>query len=230
VSSRQRTVLFPCLCLALSIVLTGCGGNGDGNQTPPAAINGQDGTPIKGGVPGDTAQKSPKDPKHPVVVVETSLGSFTVRLDGEKAPLTVDNFLAYVNAGHYDQTIVHQVFKNQGFLAGGYGTNLVEKPGHTPVRNEAYNGLKNRRGTIAMARLPDAIDSATCQFFLNTADNPALDFKDRTPEGHGYCVFGEVIEGSDIIDKIGAAKVSDTAEFERTPTPPIIVKSIRCVR
>jgi cyclophilin family peptidyl-prolyl cis-trans isomerase len=231
VSYRQKTVLLvQYACLALSMALAGCSRTGDSTQTPAAAINGKNAPPEKGGIQGDSSQKPASDPKHPVVVIETSLGNMTVRLDGEKTPLTVDNFLSYVSAGHYDQTIVHQVFKGQGFLGGGYGTNLVEKPGRTPIRNEAHNGAKNLRGTIAMARLPDAIDSATCQFFVNVADNPALDFKARTPEGYGYCVFGEVVEGMDVIDKIGEDKVSDTPEFERTPTPPIIVKSIRRVR
>jgi peptidyl-prolyl cis-trans isomerase B (cyclophilin B) len=164
------------------------------------------------------------------VLIETGLGNITLRLDADKAPLTVGNFLSYVRGGHYDQTIIHQIYKGQGFLAGGYGSNLAEKKPHTPIRNEADNGLKNRRGTIAMVRLPDAIDSATCQFFLNVADNPALDYHDRTPAGYGYCVFGEVTEGQDVVDKIGDAKVHDTKDFERTPEQPIVVKSIRQVR
>ena len=192
------------------IGLAGCSRSGDGNsrRRPPSAARRR--IPHNGWRPEPAAQKPPSDPQHPVVLIETSLGNITVRLDAEKAPLTVDNFLSYVNAGHYDQTIVHQVYKGQGFLAGGYGTNLVEKPGRTPIRNEAHNGLKNRRGTIAMVRLPDAIDSATCQFFINVADNPALDYKDRTPEGYGYCVFGKVTDGMDVVDKIGNAQVHDT--------------------
>ncbi len=164
------------------------------------------------------------------MLIETSLGNITVRLDAENAPLTIDNFLSYVGARHYDQTIVHQVYKGQGLLAGGYGTNLVEKPGRTPVRNEAHNGVKNRRGTISMVRQPDAIDSATCQFFINVADNPALDYRDRTPEGYGYCVFGEVVEGLDVVDSIADTQVRDTTDIECTPTPAIVVKSIRRIR
>ena len=126
--------------------------------------------------------KPTADPQHPVVLIETSLGNITVRLDREKALLTVDNFLSYVGASFYDQTIIHQVYKGQGILAGGYGTNMLEKPAHTPIRNEADNGLKNRRGTIAMVRLPDAIDSATCQFFINVADNPPSTTKTARPK------------------------------------------------
>jgi peptidyl-prolyl cis-trans isomerase B (cyclophilin B) len=145
----------------------------------------------------------------------------------------VDNFLSYVASGHYDQTIIHQVFKGRGFLAGGYairGASVIEKPGRTPVLNEARNGLKNVRGTISMVRFPDAIDSARCQFFINVGDNPSLDFKDPTPAGYGYCVFGKVVEGMDVVDRIGNAEVTDTKDLERTPTQPIIVKTIQRTR
>ena len=145
--------------------------------------------------------------------------------------MTVDNFLnSYVGDRFYDQTIVHQVYKGQGILAGGYGTNLVEKPARTPIRNEALNGLKNHRGAIAMVRQPDAIDSATSQFFINVADNPALDYKDRTPAGYGYCVFGEVTEGMDVVDKINNVPVHDEGGLDRTPVQRVVVKSIRWIR
>jgi cyclophilin family peptidyl-prolyl cis-trans isomerase len=219
------------LKLVVLIALAGCSRNGDDKPSTAAAIPSQgSASPTTGANQGPAATKPASDPLHPVVVIETSLGNLTVRLDAQKAPLTVDNFLSYVSARHYDQTIIHQVYKGQGFLAGGYGANLVERPGRTPVRNEAHNGLKNRRGTISMVRLPDAIDSATCQFFINVADNPSLDFKDRTPAAYGYCVFGEVTEGLDVVDKIGSAEVHDTAELERTPVPAIVVKSIRRTR
>lgn len=176
-------------------------------------------------------QKSTSDPNHPVVAIETSLGTITAVLDAEKSYQTTSNFLSYVEVGHYDQTIIHQVYKGQGFLAGGYGVNLTEKPSRTPIRNEADNGLKNTRGTISMIRQPDQIDSATCQFFVNVADNPTLDHRDRTAEGYGYCVFGTVMpEGMAVVDQIAAAKVHDTQEFERTPVQAIVVKSIRRIR
>ena len=143
----------------------------------------------------------------------------------------MDNFLRYVESGHYDQTIVHQVYKGQGVVGGGYGSNYVERDTRTPVRNEAENGLKNLRGTISMVRYPDVIDSATCQFFLNVSDNPALDHKSRTsPEEYGYCVFGEVIEGMDVVDHINQVDVKDTADLDQTPANPVIIKSIRRTR
>jgi len=223
--------LATCLSLFILAAVVGCNRGGEENSSPTTSIGGSsDATPTEGGSSGPALHKPDSDPQHPVVLIETSLGNMTIRLDAEKAPLTVDNFLFYVDAGHYDQTIVHQVYKEQGILCGGYGVNLVEKPARTSIRNEAHNGLKNHRGTIAMVRQPDAIDSATCQFFINVADNPALDFKDRTPEGYGYCVFGTVAEGMETVDKITDTPVHDTTEFERTPIRPVIVKSVRRTR
>jgi cyclophilin family peptidyl-prolyl cis-trans isomerase len=205
-------------------IVIGCNRGGDGTQT--AAIRG---AATSAGGDKSSSAKPHSNPQPPLVLVETSLGKITLRLDAERAPLTltVDNFLSYVDAGHYDRTIIHQVYKGQGIVAGGYGENLLEKPARTPIRNEASNGLKNRRGTIAMVRLPDGIDSATCQFFINVADNPALDYRDRTPAGYGYCVFGEVVDGMDVVDRINDAAVHDTPDFERTPVEPIAVKSVR---
>ena len=142
----------------------------------------------------------------------------------------MDNFLTYVGTTFYDQTIFHQIYKGQGILAGCYDARGVEKPTRTPIRNEAQNGLKNHRGRIAMVRQPDAIDSATCGFFINVADNPELDYKDHTPAAYGYCVFGEVTEGLDVVDKINEVPVHDTSSLERTPVQAIIVKSIRQIR
>ena len=165
-----------------------------------------------------------------MVLIKTSLGDIAVELDPAKAPLTVGNFLQYVRDGFYDQTIVHQVFKGQAVLAGGYDKNMIAKPTHPAVRSEADNGLKNLRYTIAMNRQPDAIDSATSQFFINVADNPDLDYKGRKAEEYGYCVFGKVIEGMDVVDKINQVDVFDKRDpppCEQTPRIPVIVESIR---
>ncbi len=198
----------------------GCGG-GESDSPPPASI----------GTSGQTdrqAEHQPaEDPLHPVVVVETSLGPITLRLDAQRAPLTVDNFLAYVDSGFYQDTIFHQVFRGQGIVGGGYTAAGELKPARSPIRNEADNGLKNRRGTIAMLRAPDSIDSAQSQFFFNLADNEMLDHRDRTPEGYGYCVFGQVVAGLDVLDKIAAVPVEDTPEMVCKPVEPVIIKSVR---
>ena len=173
-------VLIPVLALA------GCQKGGDSPQ-PTAAVTGPGGEKAESHTAAATEApplKSDQDPLHPVYEFETSQGKFIVRLDAEKAPLTVDNFRNYVARGHYDLTIFHQVLKGslQIVFGGGYTADLKEKTPLTPIRNEAHNGLKNRRGTIAMARRPNDEDSATCQFFINIADNDILNFKARTPK------------------------------------------------
>jgi cyclophilin family peptidyl-prolyl cis-trans isomerase len=229
------TAALLCLGLFAWLPLTGCGRSADGLGGPPTAA-------LSDSVPGDAPgagkgladspppRKPSTDPLHPVVLVETSRGALTIELDAEKAPLTVQNFLSYVRASYYDGTIIHQVYRGQGIVAGGYDAKGVAKIARTPIRNEAENGLKNRRGAVAMVRQPGAIDSATSEFLVNVADNQALDFRDRTPEGYGYCVFGRVIEGMDVVDKINQAPVHDTTELDRTPVERIVVKSIRRIR
>ena len=220
------------LALATLLIAPGCGSK-DGTAEPTtAAINGPESgdakTTAASSKPADSSAKP--DPLHPVVKIETSVGDITVKLDAENAPLTVENFLSYVERGHYDKTIFHQVLEDYVIMGGTFTPDLVERESRTPIRNEAHNGLKNRRGTIAMARQVDAIDSATCQFFLNVADNPVLDHKDRTLEGYGYCTFGQIVEGLDVIDKISKTKVQDTDKFERIPVQTVLIKSIHRVR
>jgi cyclophilin family peptidyl-prolyl cis-trans isomerase len=226
--SQRWKLVAACLGLLLCAAAAGCNRGGETNPSA-AAATGQPAstTRPKDGVNEPSLQKPAGYPQHPVVLIETSLGNIKLRLDAEKAFLTVDNFLTYVGEKFYDQTIVHQVYKGQGFLAGGYDTNLAEKRGRTPIHNEAQNGLKNRRYTIAMVRQPDLIDSATSQFFINAVDNPALDYKDRTPAGYGYCVFGEVVEGMEVVDKINSLPVHSVGGLDQTPVQPVVVKSIR---
>ena len=214
-------------------IAAGCGGDGDA-AAGPAAI---DGSEAAKGQPaadpsGPGAQQPRTDPLHPMVVRDTSLGSITVRLDREKARLTVDNFLSYVQSGHYDQTIVHQVIREypKVILAGAFTPERSEKTARTPIYNEAHNGLKNRRGTIAMARQPVAIHSATCYFFLNLADNEVLDHKDRTLEGYGYCVFGEITDGIEVADKIAEVELEDAEQFQRIPVETVKIRSVRLLR
>jgi cyclophilin family peptidyl-prolyl cis-trans isomerase len=164
---------------------------------------------------------------HPSVLVHTSQGDFTMQLDAEHAPLTVDNFLSYVSAKQYDGTIFHQAYDGFIVLGGGYDAKFVQRPTQPAVRNEAHNHLKNKRGMVAMARQPDSIDSATCQFFVNLADNASLDFAGSAPDQYGYCVFGEVTSGMDVVDRIGKAQVHSTGQFENVPVKPIVIESIR---
>jgi len=133
--------------------------------------------------------------------METSAGSIRIELDDEKAPLSAANFLEYVNKGHYDGTVFHRVIPGFMIQGGGFEPGMKQKPTAAPIRNEAGNGLKNRRYTLAMARTSDP-HSATAQFFINTADNGFLDFRAENAQGWGYAVFGRVVEGSEVIDLI----------------------------
>lgn len=191
---------------------------------------------------GGAIEKTVLDDLHPEVVLDTSLGSVTLKLDAEKAPLTVRNFLNYVQSGHYQETIFHQVEPGHVVLGGGRTAELEAKPRMMAVRNEANNGLKNRRGTIAMFRDPAIIDSACCEFFINLNDNSHLDHQGSAsgawgdkltptkPEDYGYCVFGEVIAGMDVVEKIASAQVKSTEEFPNLPVEPIAVRSVKRVR
>ena len=153
--------------------------------------------------PKEQTQEQPKvtEPTSIQVKLQTSQGDIILKLDAAKAPKSVQNFLAYVKEGHYDGTIFHRVIK--GFMAqgGGFTADFKQKPTHAPIKNEADNGLKNNRGTIAMARTPDP-NSATAQFFINYKDNNFLNYTSPTPQGWGYAVFGEVTQGMDVVDKM----------------------------
>jgi len=174
------------------------------------------------------APKPALDDVHPQVVIDTSYGPVTVELDGERAPLTVKNFLEYVGSGHYDGTIFHQVEEDFIVLGGGFTPELSEKPSMMSIRNEANNGLKNVRGTISMARHGDDVDSATSQFFINLSDNAALDYK--SDKEYGYCVFGKVISGLEVVEKISKAQAKDTPQFQRIPVEPIAISTARRIR
>jgi len=161
-------------------------------------------------------------PPHPQVVIETSLGDIVVELDTERTLDTVRNFLSYVDAGSYDHTIVHRVIKDYIAQGGGYDAHLKQMPTATPIANQAEQAQTNRRGTIAMARR-DAADSATREFFFNLADNRALDYPHH---GGGYCVFGHVVQGMDVVDRIGAIPTQAVLQFEHLPTETVTIRSV----
>ncbi len=171
------------------------------------------------------------DLEKPVLQIETSAGTITVRLDGVRAPGTVRNFLNHANDGFYENMLIHYVDPGKMVVAGGYSADRKVKPAGTPIRNEAHNGAKNVRGTIAMARDANLIDSATTQFFINLADAPQRDHTGDTPANYGYCVFGEVTEGLDVAEKISQSPTTDQGgDLAQTPNPPVVIKSIHVVR
>lgn len=166
------------------------------------------------------------DQPNPKVIMKTTKGDITIELSLKKAPITVKNFLTYVDEGFYDGTIFHRVWKGFMIQGGGLTADFKEKPTKPPIKNEATNGLKNKRGTIAMART-EVIDSATCQFFINHVDNPFLDHKDNTPDGYGYAVFGKVIKGMDVVDAIANVRIKTRGMHKHVPRETITIISIR---
>jgi peptidyl-prolyl cis-trans isomerase B (cyclophilin B) len=163
----------------------------------------------------------------PVVDVSTNHGNFTIALDAGKAPKSVANFLAYVDAKHYDGTVFHRIIPTFMIQGGGFDQRLEKKPTKPPVQNEADNGLKNTRGTVAMARTNDP-HSATSQFFINFENNVALDHKAKDGVGWGYAVFGRVTEGMDVVDKIKAVKTGAQGQFSKDcPIDMVVIHSIK---
>ncbi|MBQ8172784.1 MAG: peptidyl-prolyl cis-trans isomerase [Mailhella sp.] len=162
---------------------------------------------------------------NPMVLMETSSGDILLELFEDKAPVTVANFLRYVDEEFYSYTIFHRVLKDFMIQGGGYGVRMDEKATHEPIQNEAGNGLSNKRGTLAMARTSEP-HSAAAQFFINVVDNDFLDHQDDTPENFGYCVFGQVEDGMDVVDKIAKLKVKAQGEHEAVPLDMVVITRI----
>jgi cyclophilin family peptidyl-prolyl cis-trans isomerase len=167
-----------------------------------------------------------KGPAYPVVVIETSMGTIKVELYEDKAPITVKNFLSYVDKKHYDGTIFHRVINGFMVQGGGFDETMKERDTAAPIKNEAANGLKNTVGMLAMART-NVPDSATAQFFINVKDNTFLDFRDPSPQGIGYAVFGKVISGMDVVDKIKAVRTTMKNGMGDVPEQAVIMKSVK---
>ena len=168
-------------------------------------------------------------PGNPVVVVSTSFGDITLELFKDRAPVSVENFLRYVNDGFYTDTVFHRVKKGFMIQGGGYTATLVEKPTRPPIQNEATNGLHNARGTVGMARRP-ALRSATSQFYINVVDNRILDHTGFSPSDFGYAVFGRVLSGMDVADRIVAVPTTTKDDMEDVPVEAVIIKGARVVK
>ncbi|MHB1360321.1 MAG: peptidylprolyl isomerase [Rhodocyclaceae bacterium] len=163
-----------------------------------------------------------------MIKLTTNHGAITLELDAEKAPQTVANFLAYVESGHYDGTVFHRVINGFMIQGGGMGVGLKEKPTQAPIENEANNGLKNDRGTIAMARTSDP-HSATAQFFINLADNDFLNHRAPSGQGWGYCVFGRVVDGMDVVDQIKGVKTGNKGFHQDVPVEDVVIEKAEVV-
>ena len=175
-----------------------------------------------GGMLALAGQAQAADPD-PAVKLETSLGDIVVRLDARKAPISTANFVQYVKSGFYDGTVFHRVIKNFMIQGGGFTPDLKQKSARASIRNEADNGLKNKKYTIAMARTSEP-HSASAQFFINTKDNDFLDFKSQTPQGWGYAVFGKVISGTEVVDKIKAVKTGRSGFHDDVPKEDVVIE------
>jgi peptidyl-prolyl cis-trans isomerase B (cyclophilin B) len=174
----------------------------------------------------DTAQPAePANAANPKVKMNTSLGDMVIELNAVKAPNSVANFLSYVDAGFYTDTLYHRVISNFMIQGGGFDLQQNKKATQAPIKNEANNGLKNKRGTIAMARTGDP-HSATSQFFINVVDNASLDFRSEDPRGWGYAVFGKVTEGLDTMDKIRYTRTVRSGRFQNLPAQAVVINSV----
>jgi cyclophilin family peptidyl-prolyl cis-trans isomerase len=175
--------------------------------------------------PAPAGQITPA-PGNPTVDIETSMGTITVELFKDQAPVSVANFLRYIQEDFYPGTVFHRVVPGYVIQGGGFTTELVEKGTHPPIQNEATNGLSNRRGTLAMARTR-TLRSATSQFYINLANNPSLDHQGFSPDVFGYAVFGRVIAGMDVVDRIGQVKTGVKDGMEDVPLEPVTITSVK---
>ena len=167
--------------------------------------------------------------KDPVKVkLTTSMGPIVIQLDKEKAPVSAENFVKYVEAGHYNGTIFHRVIDNFMIQGGGFNDKMIQKPTQAPIKNEGQNGLKNENYTVAMART-GVRDSATSQFFINVKDNEFLNYSGETPQGWGYAVFGKVVEGKDTVDKIKKVATGNAMGHQNVPTTPVVIEKAECI-
>ena len=157
-----------------------------------------------------------------MIIISTSKGDIQLELDAAAAPVTVKNFIEYVKDGFYNGTIFHRVIPGFMIQGGGFDTDFVQKPTKAPIKNEAANQLPNKRGTIAMART-QVVDSATCQFFINLEDNDFLNFKAPLPQYYGYCVFGKVVEGMDVVDAIAKVETGSRGMHQDVPVENVVI-------
>ena len=222
------------LTLAVACWLTGCGSK---SETPDAAAaasspdSGSPDLPATASTPAK-AKPTPKKAVDPIVVLHTSAGDIKLRLFAEKAPQTVDNFLNnYARRGFYDETIFHHIEPGMMLIGGGFTADLQPKETRAAIYNESRNGLTNRKGTVAMIHDPEAAHSATSQFFINLVDNPAFDFQaGEAEDAFGYCVFGEVVEGLEIVDQIAATPTAAQGDFPAVPTRTVMIEKVEQVR
>ena len=219
--------------LAIACWLTGCGSKANTTSSDAgAAATGSPETAAAGTVASTTKAKAPPQAVDPIVVLHTSAGDIKLKLFAEKSPQTVDNFLnTYVRRGFYEETIFHHIEPGMMLIGGGFTADLAAKPTRSAIYNESRNGLSNRKGMVAMIHDPEAPHTATSQFFINLVDNPSFDFQAGEEEdSFGYCVFGVVIEGMNVIEQIAQTPTSVQGEFPAVPTQTVMIQKVEQLR
>jgi peptidyl-prolyl cis-trans isomerase A (cyclophilin A) len=227
---RFIQLLSAVMVLAAFGSLPGCSKSGPKQTTAaPTAPS----SPVTPAAPSAaTRREDVSQSVNPIIVLHTTQGDITLKLFPDKAPRTVENFLrGYAERGFYDQTIFHHVEPGRMLIAGGYDSELARKPTRAPIYNESRNGLLNRRGTVAMIREAEAPHSATSEFFVNLTDNPEFDFKSSDDDDvPGYCVFGEIVSGMDVVDRIAQLPTAARGEFPKLPSPSVSIVSVQRVQ
>lgn len=223
-----RILAFGAAALAAGIACFagGCSAKGGSGTTPSKAAKAPAASPGTGPATSRRPETSPAKADRPVVVIETSLGMIRAELWADRAPETVANFLRYVDEKFYDGLIFHRVIPGFMIQGGGFSPEMRSKSTGPEITNEAAADLRNDRGTLAMARTGE-INSATSQFFINLVDNDALNHTDNTPRGFGYCVFGKVVDGMDVVDRIAQAPTGNKGPYSNVPVEVIVIKTIR---
>ena len=213
------------IMVGLAAAIPALGGEEKGEQETQATPQAESKTGEE--APAEAAPKE-KAAVNPMVLLETNYGNITLELFSKEAPMSVENFLSYVKDGFYDNTVFHRVVKGFVLQAGGMTEDMAQKKQKDAIKNEATNGLSNKRGTISMART-SAINSGTSHFFVNLVDNARLDHKGKEPATYGYAVFGKVADGMDVVDKIAEVKVTTKGRHENVPADPVIIKKASIV-
>lgn len=216
--------------MLLALVMTGCANKPVENaQIQDEAIDGVAVIPKEGTLTNEEKTRMEKYKDIKQVSMKTNKGEIKIELDWDNAPISVGNFLAYVDEGFYNETIFHRVIKGFMIQGGGFTADSVQKETHDPIKNEAGNGLSNDRGTLAMART-GIVDSATSQFFINLVDNDFLNHRDETPNGYGYAVFGKVVEGMDVVDAIAKVDTGVNGPHNDWPIEDVVIESVEFVK
>jgi peptidyl-prolyl cis-trans isomerase B (cyclophilin B) len=221
----MRTMYRPLAIVLCAMLWIGCEPNGQDKNI--SASKEKEPTVAKPEKQPETKQQQDTIPasKNPVVVLETSKGNITIEMYPDKAPQTVENFLQYVDAKQYDGVIFHRVISGFMIQGGGFTPDMKEKPTRQSIQNEADNGLKNDLGTIAMARTPNP-HSASAQFFINHKNNDFLNHTGKTPQGWGYCVFGKVIDGMDVVDAVAKVRTGSVGGYDDVPLEAVVIKRV----